>query len=134
MEIENKPLELPIFIPRAVVRDTINFRVVMDWKPGQENQQGGERFFIEPKNATAEIMLQLAADVHNVKNFNKRKVIVGDKTLEMSSLRADFIKENMPSLLQATVEIPEEGKDSIPSPDRMEKCLELHPNRYTFSD
>lgn len=42
-------LELPSFTPSGVFRETPHFRVVMDWKPGMEEQSGGERFFIEPK-------------------------------------------------------------------------------------
>lgn len=134
MEKREEILELPKFIPGGVVRETRNFRVVTDWKPGLENQVDGERFFIEPKTEMAEGMLQMAAEAHHISNFNIRKVTLGDKTIEFSCLRADFIPENLLSLLRGATEIPEEGEDTIPSPDRMEECLELHPDKYTFSN
>ncbi|MBI4079009.1 MAG: hypothetical protein HY429_01800 [Candidatus Levybacteria bacterium] len=137
----NEVGKLPQFVPGRVLRETKNFRVVMDWKPGEEEKTGAERFFIEPKNKDAEFMLRLAALTHNLKDthFNQRKVLVmGEekKTFwEFGCLRADFKAANLPVLLKGKVEIPKStNEDTIPSPDRMEDCLVLHPRRYTFNE
>ncbi|OGH02569.1 MAG: hypothetical protein A2798_02935 [Candidatus Levybacteria bacterium RIFCSPHIGHO2_01_FULL_37_17] len=127
---------LPRFEAGRVVRQTTHFRVVMDYKPGLEKTEAGERFFIEPLSDKAEIMLGLAALAHNVgvNNFNFREVAVGDIKTLRKSLRADFIAVNVASLFLGVTEIPKEGADTIPSPKRMEECLASHPDTYTFSD
>ncbi|MBI4036501.1 hypothetical protein HY386_01310 [Candidatus Daviesbacteria bacterium] len=127
-------LELPAFTPGGILRETPHFKIVMDWKLGMERQPGGERFFIEPKDEGALRMLQLAARVHRINNFNNRTVQTSQGEKEFPSLRANFSMENLPTLLLGVVEIPEDDEDTIPSPDRMEGCLRLHPDEYTFSD
>lgn len=125
----NEPEKLPQFVPGKVLRETKNFRVVMDWKPDEEETIGGERFFIEPKNKKAEFMLKLAALTHNLKDrhFNKRN--------EFNCLRADFKATNLPVLIKGETRIPKSPKeDTIPSPDRMEECLVRHPSRYMIDD
>jgi hypothetical protein len=133
-ELKNE-LKLPGFSPSGLVRETTNFIVMMDWKPGLEGQTNGGRFFIEPKTDEAQKMLSMAAKEHNIDNFNERGVPNPDGEIMMRQcLRADFIVENLPSLMLGVVEIPNEGEDSIPSPDRMEECLRLNPSMYTFGD
>lgn len=127
-------LELPTFTLGGVFRETPHFRVVMDWKPGMEGQAGGERFFIEPKDDQALAMLQLAARTHRINNFNDRRVKASEWEKELPSLRTDFSRENLPILLSGLVEIPKEGEDTIPSPDRMEECLGSHPEKYSFAE
>lgn len=135
MHIETgEKLTLPPFTKGAIAKETAHFRIVMDYKPGEEEKVSGQRFFIEPLTDGAEIMLAMAAIKHNVLNINFREVSNGDIKTLRKSLRADFIAENLPSLLFGVTEKPEDGKDTIPSPDRMEQCLNSHPDTYTFSD
>jgi hypothetical protein len=125
---------LPPFIPGRVVRETPNYRVVTDWKPGRENQDGGERFYIEPKTKEAEQMLKMAALIHHIANFNEREVTVGEEVVIQQCLRADYITGNLPSLLYGKTERPGKSEDTIPSPDRLEECLAKHPSYYSFVD
>ncbi len=125
---------LPQFIPGHVVRNTPNYQVVTDYKPGMEGNPKGWRFYIVPKTDDAERMLHQAADVHNIHNFVPRQVVDADKTVERQALRADFIEENLQPLFQGKTEKPGEGEDTIPSPDRLEDCLRDHPDHYSFSD
>ncbi len=134
METRVDPLDLPPFSAGSIIRSTHNFRVVMGYKPGMEGQKTGERFFIEPLSDKAEKMLELAAAAHNVPNITNRPVHLDDQVQIRKSLRADFITENLPALIAGLTEIPTEGIDTIPSPDRMEECLRDHPNHYSFSD
>lgn len=127
-------LELPEFEAGKVVRETDNYRVVMDWKPSLTNQPEGRRFFIEPKTDVAQQMLTSAAKAHNIDNFNERNVPFKDGAENRQCLRADFITENLPSLLQGKVEIPEEGEDTIPPPDRMEELISRKSSEYSFGD
>ncbi len=128
-------LKLPVFSPGVVVRETANYRVVMDWKPGLEGQTNGGRFFIEPKTYEAQQMLFSAARAHNISNFNERDVPnPGKEIKKRSCLRADFIVENLPPLMLGEMQIPANDEDSIPPPDRMEECLKLHLMSYTFTD
>jgi|SRR3989344_6249065 len=127
-------LSLPEFSPGATVRESEQYRIVMDWKPGSEKQKSGQRFFIEPKTDEAQRMLEMASKTHNIGNFNEREVINEEGTSIRRCLRADFIIENLPSLLLGQVDIPAEGEDTIPSPDRMEECLRNHPSHYSYTD
>ena len=127
-------LELHEFEVEKVIRETDNYRVVMDWKPSLENQPEGRRFFIEPKTDSAQKMLLSAAKAHNIGNFNERQVPFEEGSAKRQCLRADFIAGNLPSLLKGKVEIPKEGEDTIPSLDRMEKCLKNRSSTYTLSD
>lgn len=125
---------LPPIVPGEVLRRTPNLQVVTDYKPGLEGQRAGERFFIEPFTSDAEAMLAKAAAVHNIYNFIIRRHPgrFGDFT---PCLRADYIPGNVDVLLKGEVKIPELGKDTIPSPDRMEECIAKNPyGAYTFSD
>ncbi|OGH11389.1 MAG: hypothetical protein A3B38_01000 [Candidatus Levybacteria bacterium RIFCSPLOWO2_01_FULL_36_13] len=134
MHIEQRrELDLPSFTKGAIVKETPNYRVVMDYKPGDEGKASGQRFFIEPLSDEAERMLALAALKHNVLNINYREIEVRKVKALRKSLRADFIAENLPSLLFGVTQAPEEGADTIPSPERMEECLNSHPETYTFS-
>lgn len=74
--LESEELRLPNFVVGGVIRETDNFRIVMDWKPGVEEQIGGERFFIEPLTNEGQSMLRLAVQLHRIGNFNKREVIL----------------------------------------------------------
>lgn len=133
-EHESK-LILPQFALGGLVRQTRQFRVLMDWKPGLERQKGGERFFIEPLTDEAQRMLRSAADVHYIANFNVRSVESMDGVIsQRECLRADFSEANLPVLLRGEVKIPKEGEDTVPSIERMEECLRLHLATYTFSD
>lgn len=132
MEVLDQYGNLPEFSPGKVVRETTNYQVVTDWKPGRENDPKGQRFYVLPKTTTAEHMLQLAANLHNVHNFVARSVVIDEISTSRQALRADFIKENVPSLFYGKTEIPSDGEDSIPSPDRLEECLRDHKDSYTF--
>ena len=101
---------LPRFEAGRVVRQTTHFRVVMDYKPGLEKTEAGERFFIEPLSDKAEIMLGLAALAHNVgvNNFNFREVAVGNiKTLRKNVGNSYFgvlrVKVKASSVLQRKI-------------------------------
>lgn len=126
-------LELSEFEVGRVIRETDNYRVLMGWKPGLEDQEEGKRFFIEPKTDDAQVILTSAAKAHNIDNFNVREVSSESGTKNRRCLRADFTVENLPSLLQGKVEIPKEGEDTIPPPDRMEECIKSNAGTYSFS-
>lgn len=130
---EQANLVLPRFVSGAVVRATSYFRIVMDYKPELQGQKEGERFYIVPLTDEAERMLGLAAKEHNISNFSVRDVTTPEGSPQRSCLRADFSAENLPVILLGEVDIPVEGEDSIPSIERMEECLKLHPDSYTFS-
>ncbi|EKD57511.1 MAG: hypothetical protein ACD_57C00259G0005 [uncultured bacterium] len=117
-----------------MVKETANYRVIMDWKPGLEDQPEGERFYIEPKTDKAEAMLISAAMAHNIPNFDTRNVVTKNKVRARQCLRTDFIVENLRPIFFKETIVPEEGKDSVPSPDRMEECLDLNRTEYTFED
>ncbi len=134
MSEQDTLLSLPDFTNGTIVKETIHFRVVMGFKPGLEGQPDGARFFIEPLDDDAESMLKLAAKAHHIPNFNQREVRTLNESKPRECLRADFIADNLPALLHGHIDIPTEGSDSVPSPDRMEACLKLHPTGYTFSD
>lgn len=127
-------LALPEFATNRTIKETANFRVVMDWKPGLEDQPEGERFYIEPKTDEAEEMLFSAAQAHNIPNFNKRNVVTETGIRTRLCLRADFIIENLGPIFFRETVVPEEGKGSVPSPDRMEECLEQGHKEYSFED
>lgn len=127
---EPSGLALPDFYPGCVVKETANYRVVTDWKPGLENQPDGERFFIEPKTDAGEEMLFSAAQAHNIPNFNPRTVLDSKRLC----LRCDFSMENLGPIFFRETIVPEVGKDSVPSPDRMEECLEQGHKEYSFED
>ncbi len=134
LDIEATKQDEIIFVPGKVIRETENFRVVMGWKPGLEEEAEGRRFFIEPKTDEAEKILTLAVKAHRIANINAREVANGEDITARQCLRADYSEYNLLPLLLGKVIVPKEGKDSVPSPDRMEECLKLHPNEYTFSD
>ena len=135
---------LPPIQPGEVVRQTPNFQIVTDYKLGLEGQKSGERFFIEPLTRDGEIMLGKAAKAHNIYNFNLRPHPYnppgGD--VVVPALQADYIPTNASPLLHGDIQIPEPGKGTIPSPDRMEACLAQqaqsntrYPHTvYTFAD
>lgn len=134
IESQQDKMSLPLFETGGIFRQTSHFRIVMDFKPDMQGKKEGQRFFIEPLDPEAEEMLELAAKAHNVPNFNYREVRAGETTFLRKSLRADFVKEVLLPLFYDLTVIPADGNDSIPSPKRMEECMELHPNSYTFFD
>lgn len=131
-------LDMPPIKIGEIIYETLHFRIVTDYKPGLEEQRKGERFFLEPKNYKAAAILLEAATYHNIYNFNVRRS--GQPYSNVSwlpALRIDYTQENIPALFQGFTEIPEEGKDSIPSPDRLEECMKLRPaclSQYRFSE
>jgi hypothetical protein len=130
-------LPLPNFIAGKPLYISANFRVVMDYKPRTNNTIADQRFFIEPTTDEAERMLKLAAVKHNIQEnqLTVREISNSEASKKYrSSIRADFIKENLPSLLWGQIDVPKEGEDSMPSPRRMEECLTKHPREYTFQD
>jgi hypothetical protein len=133
LHLDGQPL--PPIEPGEVLRRTPNFWVVTDYKPGLEGQRGGERFYIEPSSRAGEDMLESAAVAHNIYNFDLRSREYRRGVYVSPSLRADYIPGNIPVLLQGEVKIPEPGKDTIPSPDRMEACIARDRfGDYTFAD
>lgn len=133
---------LPDIVPGLVVYETQNFQVVTDYKPGLEGTKEGERFFIHPIREPGLRILLQASMAHNIFNFNLRPVwphYIEGEYFVYPCLRADYIPENIPALFQGIVEIHKPGEDTIPSPDRMERCISLAPSlhselRYTFAD
>lgn len=124
-------LVLPDFVPGRLVCEASQYRVIMGWKPGEE---GEKRFFIQPLTDEAEAMLHAAALMHRIPNFNTMPVKTEDGIRKRECLRANFEEDNLPVLLLGEMQIPSEGEDTVPSLERMEECLRLHPNFYTFSD
>lgn len=126
---------LPEIIPGEVVLVTPNFRVVTDYKPGQEGLREGERFFIEPASTKAYFMLSKAAQAHNIYNFNYRTVfnITHQGASTALALRADYIKENIPAIFMGIVEIPSPGSDTIPAVQRMDECISNEQFYYNFA-
>ncbi len=127
-------LALPEFATNRTVKETANYRVVTDWKPGLEDQPQGKRFYIEPKTDDAEEMLFSAAQAHNIPNFNKRNVVTETGVRTRLCLRADFSVDNLGPIFFRETVFPEVGNDTIPSPDRMEECLEQGHKEYSFED
>lgn len=130
------PLPTPEFVPGKTILETRlgQYRVVTDFKPNTKHTELDRRFFIEPLTDDAERMLELAAGKHNIQDyqFNLRNVPGEKETKLRRCVRADFIPENLPALLAGQVVKPEQGKDSVPSPERMEACLLKHPQKYSF--
>ncbi|MBI3887496.1 hypothetical protein HY310_00315 [Candidatus Microgenomates bacterium] len=131
-EVLDQLMQLPDFAPGKMIRETAHYQVVTDWKPSLENSPTGQRFYIVPRNLAAEAILVQAASLHRVPTLTPRRISEIGGTL--NALRADFIPENIPALLYGLTEVPPDGRDSIPSPDRLEECLKKHPDRYTFFD
>lgn len=133
---------LPEIVSGLVVYETPHYQVVTDYKPGLEGIKEGERFFIHPIRSEGMSMLLKAAMAHNIFNFNLRPVwphYIEGKFFVYPCLRADYIPENVPILFRGVVEIPKPGEDTIPSPNRMERCIALAPSKhsemhYTFAD
>lgn len=131
---EGQPL--PPITPGEIIRKTPNFQVVTDYKQGLEGQSRGARFFIEPLTSSGSNMLFSASIAHNNFNFDIRPRPYNPPGHEYAipCLRVDYILENIPPLILGEVQIPNPGKDSIPSVDRMEACIEKRDNDYTFAD
>jgi len=129
---------LPVFDNGVVVNQNEHFRVVMGYKPGKENITDGQRFYIEPLTDDGEQMLKLAIQQHH----NPYKDILTSRDVPMKSgeiksricVRANFDPENIPTLLLDQTIEPAAGETSMPSLKRMEECIALHPNVYTFYD
>lgn len=126
-------LALPQFATNQLVKETVNYRVVTDWKPSLEDQPEGKRFYIEPKTDAAEETLIAASKAHNIPNFDKRNVLTETGVRARQCLRADFSVENLGPIFFRETVVPEEGEDSVPSPDRMEECLNQG-HDYSFED
>lgn len=122
--------------PGEVIRETPNFRVVTDYKPGLEGKRKGERFYIEPLSESGIATLMYAAAAHNIYNFDHRPVhgIRRDGVSVVPCLRADYIWENAVVLVRGDVRIPKKDEDSVPSPDRMEEVIAKGITIYTFQD
>lgn len=118
-----------------ILRETTNFRVVMDYEPGREGRKEGQRFFIEPRTDQGHRMLSSAAETHDVtNNFDRRNVTTPEGLVKRDCLRADLIPVNLRVLFGVYVGIPRERGDFIPSIDRMEERIRLYRLHYTFSD
>ncbi len=121
--------KVPRFHNGKVLRQTPNFRVVDGYKPLYEGTPKAARWIIEPRNRVAEQMLAQAAEVHHIdQNLTRQPVPPYHHRL---TLRADRLPVNWRVLMGGFVDVPQEGEHSIPSPDRMEDCLMLHPEKYT---
>lgn len=130
-------LSLPKIIPGEIIRETTNYRVVTDHKPGTTRQRQDERFFIIPRTYRGVKMLLDGALRHNIFNFNLRSVqdvITPGEIDYVPCLRADYSRENLPSLLEGKVGIPQPGEDTIPPPDRMDECIGMEREVYSFSN
>lgn len=137
----------PEITPGEIVLQTPHYQVVTDFKPGMEGDPKGNRFFLmarEDSNILISLLLD-SAMAHNIYNFNFIPVVTNDRLSFVPAVRADYIPENIPTLLEGFVEIPKSvdlADHTIPSPDRLEACLddyllldpENQPSRpeYTF--
>jgi len=129
---------LPDILAGEIVLKTPNLRVVTDYKPGLEGQREGASFFIEPLNSSGEASLLTAAVAHNFFTFNLRPVLphwIPGEYFVYPCLQVDYSPENLPPLFQGAVLIPEQGKSTVPSPQRMETCItQIKYGHYTFAD
>ncbi|MBI2021718.1 hypothetical protein HYS93_02405 [Candidatus Daviesbacteria bacterium] len=127
-------VDVPFRFGQAI-RVTPSFVVFDGYKPGLEGKAEGQRWYISPRTDAAEQMLIEAAKLHRIgQGLTQPHQVLAPISQTRTLLRTDRTSDNLRVLIGGAVDKPKEWEDAAPTPDRMEQCLSLHPDFYSFYD